>query len=249
MCTRQGHFVCSKLVSYVTTASISKQLSWEVKLVKSREKKMCTPRADEEERSQTSRGVGVAVSRDQLKEVLKEMLKEFPIFRNFVAGASNAESGSSGGSSSGGGSSSSRGCSSSDDVPSIPGRLATSRLPVTNIGEVLHHGGHPMYEVSGESPRTAGLLIRAERNYEGKQWVAYDRQFRFARKDLDWSVPDPRLYNEAFTGRARAIARCSFCLQDGHVTNTCPHNPNRPMYGWSADQSLDWPCLHSQQLS
>ena len=62
-------------------------------------------------------------------------------------------------------------------------------------------------------------IVRAEWNYEGQRWVTYDRQFRreaLARKDLNWSVTDrdPRLYNEVFTDRARAIARCSFCLQD-----------------------------------
>ena len=49
-------------------------------------------------------------------------------------------------------------------------------------------------------------IIRAKRNYEVKQWVAYDRQFgreALARKDLNWSVPNLRLYNEAFTGRGR----------------------------------------------
>ena len=61
-------------------------------------------------------------------------------------------------------------------------------------------------------------IIRAERNYmyEGKRWVTYNRQFRrqpLARKDLNWSVTDPRLYNEAFTGRACSIAQCLFCLQ------------------------------------
>lgn len=45
----------------------------------------------------------------------------------------------------------------------------------------------------------------AERNYEGKQWVAYDRQYRreaLMRRDLNWSIPDSRLYNEALIGRA-----------------------------------------------
>ena len=49
-------------------------------------------------------------------------------------------------------------------------------------------------------------IVRAERNYEGTQWVSYDRRYRreaLARKDLNWSVPDPRLYSEAFTGRAK----------------------------------------------
>jgi len=71
-------------------------------------------------------------------------------------------------------------------------------------------------------------IIRAERNYEGKQWVVYDRQFRreaLARKDLNWSLPNVRLYNEAFTGRARSIPRCSYCLADDHAAATCPINP------------------------
>ena len=58
-------------------------------------------------------------------------------------------------------------------------------------------------------------IVRAERNYEGKHWVSYNRQFRreaLARKALNWSVTDPQLYNKAFTGRACAIARCLFCL-------------------------------------
>jgi hypothetical protein len=75
-----------------------------------------------------------------------------------------------------------------------------------------------------------GTIVRAERNYEGQRWVTYDRQFRreaLANKNLNWSVTDSRLYNEAFTGRAKAIARCSYCLQDDHADAYCPNNPNR----------------------
>ena len=85
--------------------------------------------------------------------------------------------------------------------------------------------------------------MRAERNYEGKRWVTYDRQFRrqaLARKDRIWSVTDPRLYNKAFTGRACSIARCSFCLQDDHTATHCPHNPNGPYFGWFLDPTA-WP--------
>ena len=84
------------------------------------------------------------------------------------------------------------------------------------------------------------LIVRAERNYEGKRWVSYDRQFRreaLARKDLNWSVTDPRLYNKAFTGRARSIARCIYGLQDDHTAAYCPKNP---MLGWFPDGST-WP--------
>ena len=81
-------------------------------------------------------------------------------------------------------------------------------------------------------------IVRTERNYKGKQWVTYDRQFRgeaLAKKDLNWSVTDPQLYNEAFTGRACAIARCTFCLQDDHFAAYCPHDPHRPFFTWFPD--------------
>lgn len=83
-------------------------------------------------------------------------------------------------------------------------------------------------------------IVRAERNYDPGRWVSYDRQFRreaLARKDLNWSVPDPRLYNEAFTGRARAIPRCNFCLQDDHTGQYCPKNPNRAWPSWPPEWS------------
>ena len=96
---------------------------------------------------------------------------------------------------------------------------------------------------AGELFAYQASIVRAELNYEGKRWVAYDRQYRreaLARKDLNWSITDPRLYNEAFTGQARSIARCSYCLQDDHSAAQCPHNPNRPIFGWFPDPSL-WP--------
>lgn len=68
----------------------------------------------------------------------------------------------------------------------------------------------------------------------------YDRQFRreaLASKDLNWSITDLRVYNEAFTSRTHSIVRCSFCLQDNHVAMYCPKNPHRPMYGWFLDPS------------
>jgi hypothetical protein len=81
-------------------------------------------------------------------------------------------------------------------------------------------------------------IIRAERNFDDRRWVAYDRCYRreaLAQKNLDWSIPNARLYNEAFTGYARIIPRCSFCLQEDHLAQACPRNPNRPWFGWLND--------------
>ena len=54
-------------------------------------------------------------------------------------------------------------------------------------------------------------ILNAAHSYDGATWVAHDRQYRremLDRKDLNWSVPNSRLYNEAFTGRARIMPRC-----------------------------------------
>lgn len=104
---------------------------------------------------------------------------------------------------------------------------------------------------AGELFAYQATIVRAERNYEGKRWVSYDRQFRreaLARKDLNWSVTDPRLYNEAFTGRARSIARCTYCLQDDHTAPYCPKNPNRPIFGWFPDPMVWNPQAAGGQL-
>ena len=59
---------------------------------------------------------------------------------------------------------------------------------------------------------------------------------------MNWSITDPRLYNEAFTGRAQSIARGSLCLQDDHSAAHCPHNPHRSYLGWIPELSA-WPAF------
>ena len=141
-----------------------------------------------------------------------------------------------------------------DDLPQTPGRQpAPACLPVTDISQWLERYSLMAALLATRFPDKApelfsyqATIVRAERNYEGKRWVTYDRQFRreaLARKDLNWSVTNPRLYNEAFTGRARAIPRCSFCLQDDHRAADCPRDPNRPVFGWFPGMS-PWP-VHS----
>ena len=130
--------------------------------------------------------------------------------------------------------------SADDDLPQANGRPASSsRPPITNISQWLERYSVMAAILATRFPEKApevlvyqAAIIRAERNYKGKQWVTYDRQYRreaLARKDLNWSIPNVRLYNEAFTGRAKAIPRCSYCLQDDHPTSMCPRNPVRQL--------------------
>ena len=129
------------------------------------------------------------------------------------------------------------------ELPQTPGLPTTSgRLPPGDryiyLGRKIlrpsRHTGNTLPREAAELFAYQASIVRAERNYEGNHWVVYDRQYRWealARKDLNWSMPDSRLYNEAFTGRAKAIARCTYCLLEDHITQACPRNPNSPVPG------------------
>lgn len=138
-----------------------------------------------------------------------------------------------------------------DVIPQVPGRPPPpARLPIMDISQWVERYSLMAAVLCSKFPDKApelfayqASIVRADRNYEGKRWVAYDRQYRrqaLAKRDLNWSVTDPRLYNEAFTGRARPIARCTYCLQDDHMAQQCPRNPHRPIFGWFPDPSA-WP--------
>ena len=128
-----------------------------------------------------------------------------------------------------------------NDTP--PGRAPPpARPPITDVSHWVERLALMAAVICSRFPEKSpelfaylGTIVRAERNYEGQRWVTYDRQYRreaLARKDLNWSVTDSRLYSEAFTGRARAIARCTYCLQDDHTEAYCTSNPNRAMLNY-----------------
>ncbi len=131
-----------------------------------------------------------------------------------------------------------------DTLPeSVSGRPhPPSRPPITDISQWIERYSLMAALVAARFPHKApelfayqAMIVRAERNYEAGRWVAYDRQFRreaLARRDLNWSVPDSRLYSEAFTGRARSIPRCGHCLQDDHLSHQCPQNPSQLWMPW-----------------
>jgi hypothetical protein len=71
-------------------------------------------------------------------------------------------------------------------------------------------------------------IVRASRNYEGPAWAAYDVAYRrqaAASRDLHWGRVEATLYSEAFTGRARALPRCRYCLGDSHTSDECSYAP------------------------
>ena len=74
-------------------------------------------------------------------------------------------------------------------------------------------------------------IVKAERNFDNR-WVTYDRCYHREALASKWSRPNSRLYNEAFTGHARSLPRCSHCLQEDHVASACPRNPMRAWFPW-----------------
>ena len=82
-----------------------------------------------------------------------------------------------------------------------------------------------------KSPRISlhicGQIVRASRQFMGHEWVSYDMSFRRMAANqgsLDWGVPNPGLYNDAYTGAVKSRANCFYCL-DAHSLEDCPEAP------------------------
>ena len=76
-------------------------------------------------------------------------------------------------------------------------------------------------------------IIKAAGNFEGSAWATYDMCYRrkaSRTRSLCWSQIDSALYHELFTGRARAIPRCTLCLSRNHMAPNCPLFPQQPFY-------------------
>ncbi len=62
-------------------------------------------------------------------------------------------------------------------------------------------------------------IVRASRNFEGPMWASYDACYHRQeanQRSLDWAKVDSSLYSQAFTGRARIVPRCRYCLDNAH---------------------------------
>ena len=131
-----------------------------------------------------------------------------------------------------------------DSTPADSGSISRrpSKPPITNIRSWLECYARMAAVLTTRFPEKAAELwayqttiLHTAHAYEGANWVAYDRLYRremLANKDLNWSMPNPRLYSQAFTGRAKRHPQCPHCLSEDHGAPTCPHNPNPPIMGW-----------------
>lgn len=90
-----------------------------------------------------------------------------------------------------------------------------SRFP-TKIGELMAY------------QRT---IVKAHKTFIGEGWITYDACYRrkaALTKSLDWGQVDFTLYNETFTGRAKSLPRCQYCLSEYHMSASCSYAPDNP---------------------
>ncbi|KAL5467344.1 hypothetical protein EMCRGX_G031557 [Ephydatia muelleri] len=72
-------------------------------------------------------------------------------------------------------------------------------------------------------------IVRCACTFDGHSWVTYDRLYRrqaAASRTLNWAVEDQTLYNEAFSGRAKPVARCKPLLSASANTPSAVAHPD-----------------------
>ena len=109
---------------------------------------------------------------------------------------------------------------------------SSRRFPVTNIIVWLDCYASLVSVLCSAYPDKVGqfmmyqkTIILAHRRFAGEGWVMYDSSYRRQAsnaKSLDWGQMDGHLWNEIFTGSAKAIARCKICLSEMHSHVDCP---------------------------
>ena len=71
-------------------------------------------------------------------------------------------------------------------------------------------------------------IVHAQCTFSGEGWVMYDTCYRrqaAVLKTLNWSQIDFNRYNEIFTGRAKPLARCRYCMSENHRSHECRYAP------------------------
>ena len=116
-------------------------------------------------------------------------------------------------------------------LPLYPPEEGPHNRHFTLDGVLCPTGGGALHEVPEQNPPVHGLsahYMRASRNFEGAAWASYDAAYRRQAANTqswDWATIEPTIYNEAFTGRARLLPRCRYCLSETHDARDCQHAP------------------------
>ncbi len=116
--------------------------------------------------------------------------------------------------------------------PTCHGTVKQRKKPVTDILTWVKCFSVMAAVMTAKHPdRAPGLfaynksIVRASQVFEGPTWVSYDIQFRrkaALSRSFNWGEIDTALYNETFTGRAKARGHCRVCFSEAHLEKACP---------------------------
>ena len=121
-----------------------------------------------------------------------------------------------------------------DSTPADLGSISPrpSKPPITNIHSWLVCYAHMAAVLTTCFPERAvelwahqTTILHTAHAYEGANWVAYDRLYSremLANKGLNWSMPNPHLYSQAFMGRAKRHPVTSLPFRGSRSANLPP---------------------------
>ena len=111
-------------------------------------------------------------------------------------------------------------------------RRNARKCPITNILTWLECYASLVSVLATRYPLHIGhfmayqkTIIKAHRSFVGEGWITYDSCYRRKAantKSLEWGKVDFNLYNETFTGRAKALSCCAHCSSELHSSAACP---------------------------
>ena len=95
---------------------------------------------------------------------------------------------------------------------------------------------------SDYSDKGLELIVHAEHTFSGEGWVTYDNcyhRWAVVLKTLNWSQTDFNRYNEIFTGRAKPLAHCCYCMSENHCSHECRYAPvtDHPSVSWHSNRT------------
>ena len=110
------------------------------------------------------------------------------------------------------------------------------KRPITNILTWLECYSSLVIVLATRYPNHMGhfmayqkTIIKAHWSFVGEGWIMYDTCYRRKAanvKSLEWGNVDFNLYNETFTGRAKAVSWCVHCSSKLHASAACPDKPD-----------------------
>ena len=129
------------------------------------------------------------------------------------------------------------GCPKSGQALEDPSTSKSRKRQVSTILEWIQYFGIYIMVLTRKHPERIpdllgyqSLIIKAHLEYDGDNWLAYDRRFCLsaaANYNIVWGHIDQTLWSLAFSGKAKT-SRCKYCFSITHQSTECVWEPEYP---------------------